>query len=102
MDTVHLGDDLGIEASTGLKERLAPYLDRADAVVLDATDVRRVHTAGMQVLCAFVLARQQAGQGTVFDNATDTFRDAARLLGVLRTLGLEATPDTTKSVENAA
>ena len=52
MDTVPLGDDLGIEASTGLKERLAPYLDQAHAVVLDATEVRRVHTAGLQVLCA--------------------------------------------------
>ena len=44
---------------------------------------------------------RQAGNDTVFDNPTATFRDAARLLGVLQTFGLDATPDTTKSVENA-
>ena len=47
---------------------------------MHASQVGRVHTAAIQVLCAFVLARRQAGHATVFDDATDTFRDAARLL----------------------
>ena len=101
MSTVALAQDLGIESTSELKQQLATHLPQAGELRVDAGQVSRIHTAAMQVLCAFVLARQQAGQGTVFDNATDTFRDAARLLGVLRTLGLEATPDTTKSVENA-
>ncbi|MCD9087181.1 STAS domain-containing protein [Stenotrophomonas sp. SY1] len=102
MSTVALSQDLGIESTSELKQQLAPHLAQAGELRVDAGQVARVHTAAMQVLCAFVLARQQAGLGTVFDNATDTFRDAARLLGILRPLGLEATPDTTKSVENAA
>lgn len=102
MSTVALSQDLGIETTSELKQQLAPHLLQAGQLRVDAGQVGRVHTASMQVLCAFVLARQQAGHDTAFDNATDTFRDAARLLGVLRTLGLEATPDTTKSVENAA
>ena len=102
MSTVALAQDLGIESTSDLKQQLATHLPQAGELRVDASQVGRVHTAAMQVLCAFVLARQHAGNNTVFDNATDTFRDAARLLGVLRTLGLEATPDTTKSVENAA
>ena len=102
MSTVALAQDLGIESTSDLKQQLATHLPQAGELHVDAGQVGRVHTAAMQVLCAFVLARQHAGHATVFDNATDTFRDAARLLGVLRTLGLEATPDTTKSVENAA
>ena len=101
MSTVALAQDHGIESTSELKQDLSAHLAQAGELRVDASQVGRVHTAAIQVLCAFVLARQQAGQGTVFDNATDTFRDAARLLGVLRTLGLEATPDTTKSVENA-
>lgn len=102
MSTVALSQDLGIESTSDLKQQLAPHLAQAGELRLDAGQVSRVHTAAMQVLCAFVLARRQAGLSTVFDNVTDTFRDAARLLGVLQALGLEATPDTLKSVENAA
>ncbi len=102
MSTVALSQDLGIESTSDLKQQLAPHLAQAEELRLDAGQVSRVHTAAMQVLCAFVQARRQAGHSTVFDNVTDTFRDAARLLGVLQALGLEATPDTLKSVENAA
>ncbi|WP_411850905.1 lipid asymmetry maintenance protein MlaB [Stenotrophomonas sp. LGBM10] len=102
MSTVALGGDLGIETSTELKSRLAPLVDQAGALTLDASEVSRIHTAAMQVLCAFVDARRQAGHATGFDGCTATFRDAARLLGVTQALGLDATHDNLKSVENAA
>lgn len=107
MDTVHLGDDLGIETSTGLKERLAPYLTQTHAVVLDGTDVRRVHTAGLQVLCAFFASRVGVGHPTELRGSSDALREAARLLGLGAALGLDgATSDpsnaTHATVENAA
>lgn len=108
MDTVHLGDDLGIEASTGLKERLAPYLDRAHAVVLEAADVRRVHTAGLQVLCAFFASRTGTGYTTELRDCSEALQDAARLLGLGSALGLRAAHPTpsnatdASTVENAA
>lgn len=60
MSTVALGGDLGIETSTELKTRLAPLVDQAGDLTLDASQVSRIHTAAMQVLCAFVDARRQA------------------------------------------
>lgn len=106
MDTVHLGDDLGIEASTGLKERLAPFLSAAHAVVLDAADVRRVHTAGLQVLCAFFAGRAGTGHPTELRGCSEALHDAARLLGLGPALGLGASDpsDATdaSTVENAA
>ncbi len=102
MSTVALLQDLGIETTSELKQQLAPHLGQSGELRVDASQVARVHTASIQVLCAFALARRQAGHATVFDNATGTFHDAARLLGVLQTLGLEATPESMKSVENAA
>ena len=102
MSIVALGDDLGIENSTELKTRLAPLVDQEGDLTLDASQVGRIHTAAMQVLCAFVDARRQAGFATGFDGCTSTFRDAARLLGLTQALGLDATHDNLKSVENLA
>jgi len=102
MSTVALGGDLGIETSTELKTRLAPLVDQAGVRTRVGSEVKLIHTAAMQVLCAFVDARRKAGHPTGFDGCTATFRDAARLLGVTQALGLDATHDNLKSVENAA
>lgn len=102
MSTVQLGADLGIENSADLKQQLTPFLTSDGELRLDAGEVRRIHTASVQVLCAFFDARRRDGKATVFGACNDTFRDAARLLGVSESLGLPATPDNLKSVENAA
>ncbi|MBD8634358.1 STAS domain-containing protein [Stenotrophomonas sp. 169] len=102
MSTVDLGEDLGIESSTELKNRLAPLLAEAAPVVLDASRVSRIHTAAVQVLCAFVHDRRSAGRPTQFSGCTATFSDAARLLGVSQALGLDVPHDNLNSVENAA
>ncbi|MCC5097296.1 STAS domain-containing protein [Xanthomonas campestris] len=102
MSTVILGEDLGIETSADLKQKLAAVLTQDGELVLDAGEVRRIHTASVQLLCAFVQARRSAGLQTEFDGCNDTFRDAVRLLGVTDALGLSASNDNLKSVENAA
>jgi ABC-type transporter Mla MlaB component len=102
MNTVLLGDDLGIESSADLKQKLAAYVSQQGLLTLDAGQVSRIHTASVQVLCAFVDARRQAGQDTEFDGCNDIFRDAARLLGVTATLGLPASSVPLKSVEHSA
>ncbi|MEL1264235.1 STAS domain-containing protein [Pseudoxanthomonas putridarboris] len=105
MSAVPLGDDLGIEAATDLKQHLAPHLAQPHTLVLDAGAVQRIHTASLQVLCSFVRQRRQAGLATDFGAASQSFRDAARLLGVGPQLGLAASDndkDNSQQVENAA
>lgn len=102
MSTVSLGEDLGIETSADLKQKLASHLAQEGELLLDAGQVRRIHTASVQLLCAFVDARRRAGRVTGFDGCNDTFKDAARLLGVSAALGLPVSNDNLKSVENAA
>ena len=102
MSTVILGEDLGIETSADLKQKLAAVLTQDGELGRAAGEVRRIHTASVQLLCAFVQARRSAGLQTEFDGCNDTFRDAARLLGVTDALGLSASNDNLKSVENAA
>jgi anti-anti-sigma regulatory factor len=61
MSTVELGGDLGIESSTELKNRLCPAGGAGRRADPDASQVARIHTAAVQVLCAFVQARREAG-----------------------------------------
>ncbi|MCD7097086.1 STAS domain-containing protein [Stenotrophomonas sp. MMGLT7] len=102
MSTVTLGEDLGIETCSDLKLKLAPLLAEDGELVLDAGEVRRIHTASVQVLCAFVRTRREAGRTVEIEPCNDIFRDAARLLGVCDVLGLPASNDNLKTVENAA
>ena len=102
MNTVSLGEDLGIEASAELKERLTAHLQSGD-LSLDGRAVRRVHTAAMQVLCAFFRSRHDLGRRTELSGCSDALRDAARLLGLSAQLGLTDQQDSNKKeVENAA
>lgn len=102
MSTVDLGEDLGIENSTELKNRLAPLLAEPDTLRLDASRIGRIHTAAVQVLCAFVQERRRNGLMTEFQGGTASFNDAARLLGVSQALGLVVPNENLTSVENAA
>ena len=89
MNAVPLGGDLGIEAAADLKILMAPHLAEPRPLLLDAGQVQRVHTAGMQVLCTFVRERRSAGYETRFVGASEGFVDAARLLGLDAHLGLD-------------
>ncbi len=105
MNTLDLGDDLGIEASAALHARLAPHLDDAHEIVLDGTRVTRLHTAGMQVLCAFFVSRRISGRQTTLQGCSDALRDAADLLGIGMSLGLTRDPtfnSNASTVENPA
>jgi anti-anti-sigma regulatory factor len=87
MNAVSLGEDLGIEASADLKQRLSAHLEDP-SVSLDGGAVRRVHTAAMQVLCAFFRSRGEHGRSTELAACSEPLRDAARLLGLSAQLGL--------------
>ena len=56
--------------------------------------VRRVHTAAMQVLCAFYRSRAEHGRSTELASCSEPLRDAARLLGLGGTLGLASNEPT--------
>lgn len=86
---IPLSPDLGIEHAADLKATLSPQLGSRRTVVLDASAVKRVHTASLQLLCAFISERSQAGHATRIDKPTDTLVDAARVLGLQTALGLE-------------
>jgi anti-anti-sigma regulatory factor len=93
MSSIRLASDLGIEQSAELKGALAPHLSSKRVVVLDGASVERVHSASLQVLCAFWRDRQQAGHNTRLENPSPTLRDAARILALSPLFGLNASGD---------
>ncbi|MCE2944335.1 MAG: lipid asymmetry maintenance protein MlaB [Lysobacteraceae bacterium] len=92
MPTVEPSAEWGIEAAEGLKALLAPHLEASDEVVVAIPEVRRIHTASLQLLVAFVRDRAAAGRATRIAPCADALRDAATVLGLVGTLGLSSNP----------
>jgi len=91
MSPILLSADLGIETAVDLHRQLMPSLDRAQPVLLDASQVQRLHTASLQIVCALFMSRQRAGLETRWTAVSDILRDAVNQLGLAGALEL---PDT--------
>jgi STAS domain len=87
-----LPSDLGIEHATALHATLAPLLATTEPVALVARDVRRLHTASLQVLAAFVRDRAAAGGPTLWRDPPALLSESAVRLGLDTVLGLAPAP----------
>jgi anti-anti-sigma regulatory factor len=77
-----LADDCTIAQAGALKTRLARALTKPACVTLDLTAVRRLDTAGLQVLAAFIRERRAAGREVQCHGVTESFLLTAELLGL--------------------
>ncbi|HEX5353542.1 MAG TPA: STAS domain-containing protein [Rhodanobacteraceae bacterium] len=85
---VQLGEELVIGAAGALHVRLGKALARPGPVVLDAAAVTRLDTAGLQLLHAFVRARNESAGEWCWENVGAALREAATQLGMQRVLEL--------------
>jgi anti-anti-sigma regulatory factor len=90
MSELALQPDLGIERVGELQDALMPHLDDAEPLALVGDQVTRVHTAGLQLLHAFVRERAARGGSTRVTAASPALASAARQLALLASLGLES------------
>lgn len=81
--------DLGIEQVTDLQAALRPHLDDKE-LELSGADVRRVHTAGLQLLHAFIRDRKARGHVTTIKLPSPVLVDAARQLALASSLGVDS------------
>lgn len=65
-----------------LKRMLARMLNRTSLVTLDLSAVRRLDTAGLQVIASFMRTRHAAGHDTECRGATEPVLATANLLGL--------------------
>lgn len=94
MSTLSIGPGLGIENAGDLRTQLLKPARSKKPVTLAAARIDRLHSAAMQVLCAFVRDRARANGVTQID-APEELRNAASLLGVAQILGLDTPARTT-------
>ena len=87
-----LPPDLGIEHVAELQAMLAVHLGGGAPLALDGSQVRRVHTAGLQLLHAFVRERTGAGHRTAILDPSPVLAEAARMLALDAMLGTGNTP----------
>jgi ABC-type transporter Mla MlaB component len=80
--TAALAADCTIAQAMAIKAQLAKVVSRPAAVTLDLSCIRRIDTAGFQVLAAFVRERRAAGHDVQFHGASDAFSVTANLLGL--------------------
>lgn len=74
----------------GLKSRLGRLLGEPRAVSLDITRLKRIDTAAMQVIAAFIRERERQGLAVQWRGTSATLRSAADLLGLAPLLRLPA------------
>lgn len=74
--------ELGIEQVSDLRQQLGERFALAKAVVIDAADVQRVHTAVIQLFCLFCRDRRNAGREVQWQQPSEAMRNAAAVLGV--------------------
>ena len=83
-----LTSELTIAQAGDLKTRLSRLLAVDGPVSVDASATRRVDTACLQLLLAFVRDRQAAGKAVSWKATAPEFTDTARTLGICAALGL--------------
>jgi anti-anti-sigma regulatory factor len=92
---VALAADLVVAGAGEMHARLRDALAQPGPVVLDAAAVARLDTSGLQLLEAFIHAREAAAAPWRWDNVAEVLRDASARLGLQPMLKLpEAAPAT--------
>ena len=74
--------DCTIAQARAMQSQLAKVLSAAGPVTLNLSSVRRIDTAGFQVLAAFIRERRAAGRDVQCAGATESFSVTASLLGL--------------------
>jgi ABC-type transporter Mla MlaB component len=90
MIELSLQADLGIEHVAELQAALLPHLDAVEPLSIAGDRVQRVHTAGLQLLHAFIRDRAARGCVTTIVLASPHLAQAARELALAVSLGVEA------------
>lgn len=86
---IRLPAELGIESASDLHRELLALVEDPSPVVIEASEVARVHTAALQLFCLFCRDRRDGGRLTHWQAPSAALRGAASLLGVSSLMNLQ-------------
>lgn len=85
---VDLPENLTIATAEVLHQQLEPVVDKHQNVILNAENVSRVDTAGLQLLYAFCSEQNQHQLTVDWSSVPSSLTDGASLLGLTEALAL--------------
>jgi len=85
---IKLQNQLGIQHVSGLKTELESALSAGDSVLLNASAVESVDTAGLQLLVAFVQHAALKNSAFEWQSPSDAFIETAEIMGLSAVLQL--------------
>ena len=77
-----LNESVDITYINKFYEDLKKLLGSAKTIIVDTGNLKRVDTAGMQLLCCWFLEAQKKGIEVTWKNTQGTFANSAKLLGL--------------------
>jgi phospholipid transport system transporter-binding protein len=80
--------ECSVSGARSLKDQLAALLDEPSPVTLDVSSLRRVDTAALQVIAAFIRERTGRGRCVQWQGSAAVLTTAAQLLGLNSVLQL--------------
>lgn len=83
-----LDSELNIAATADLYDRMQPFLDQKEEILLDASKVEVVDSAALQLLLVFVREAQERSISTRWESASKKFLNTVTLLGFQQHLGV--------------
>ena len=90
---IKLPAELGIEEASGLRQTLMKDAGDTRSVILDASEIQRIHAAALQLFCMFCKDRRKAGRDVSWREPSAVLRGAAALLGATTLLSLGQEPE---------
>jgi anti-anti-sigma regulatory factor len=82
-------ESLDIRQVSELKPQLLHVLEAAQPVTIQAQDIERSDTAGLQLLTAFFIDARAKGIAIAWDQPSEALRQSASLMGVAGLLELD-------------
>lgn len=87
--TVDLPENLTIASADTLHANLEPYISGSQDVLLNAAEVTRVDTAGLQLMYVFIETLKKSSANVSWGAPSNALLDAANQLGITEQLGLK-------------
>ena len=88
-----LATECMVAEASAFRKKLGRLIDVPHVVTLDIAPLRRIDTAGLQVLAAFVRERESKGRSIEWRGSAPALSTAARLLGLASSLRLPQDTD---------
>lgn len=88
-NVITLSDNVDISKVENLLQDFRTAVEQGGSMTLNAADVKRIDTAGLQLLYSFSKTLGEQGGSVSIENPSDAFINAARLVGFDKVLAVQ-------------